>query len=115
MGQQVKELFDWARRRKILASLFVALTLVIGILIGSVVSGRVSAMKTLSFAGTNAARLGVPDPIPSSASFSSIVTRVGPAGVNIATTPVLEPPPKKRPSHQYHHADPIHHFLYPFL
>ena len=35
MGQQVKELFDWARRRKILASFFVALTLTIGILIGS--------------------------------------------------------------------------------
>jgi len=94
MGQQVKELFDWARRRKILASLFVALTLVVGILIGSVVSGRVSAMKTLSFAGTNATRLAVPDPIPSSASFSSIVTRVGPAVVNIATTQVLERHPK---------------------
>ncbi len=46
MGQQVKELFDWARRRKILASAFVALTLTVGIMIGSVVSGRVSAMKT---------------------------------------------------------------------
>ena len=30
MGQQVKELFDWARRRKILASVFVALTLTVG-------------------------------------------------------------------------------------
>ena len=68
MGQQVKELFDWARRRKLLASFFVALTLVVGILIGSVVSGRVSAMKT-SFAGTSATRLAVPDPIPSAASF----------------------------------------------
>src|SRR5216684_4454418 len=54
MGQQVKELYDWARRRKILAAVFVALTLTVGILIGSVVSGRVSAMKTFSFAGTNA-------------------------------------------------------------
>ena len=63
MGQ-VKELFDWARRRKILAAVFVTLTLVVGILIGSVVSGRVSAMKTFSFAGTNATPLAVPDPIP---------------------------------------------------
>jgi len=59
MGQQVKELFDWARRRKIFGCVFVvALTLTVGILIGSVVSGRVSAMKT-SFAGTNATRLAV--------------------------------------------------------
>ena len=56
MGLQVKELFDWARRRKIAASLFVVLTLSVGILIGSVVSGKVSAMKTLStFAGTTSA------------------------------------------------------------
>src|SRR6202047_1733474 len=105
MGQQVKELFDWARRRKILASLFVALTLVVGILIGSVVSGRVSAMKTMSFAGTNATRLAVPDPIPSSASFSGIVSRVEPAVVNIATTQVLERHPKKRRSQQYDQQD----------
>src|SRR6478609_3172668 len=91
MGMQVKELFDWARRRKIAASLFVVLTLSVGILIGSVVSGKVSAMKTLStFAGTNATALGVPDPIPAASSFSSIVTRVEPAVVNIATTQVLE-------------------------
>ena len=90
MGQQVKELFDWARRRKLLASFFVALTLVVGILIGSVVSGRVSAMKTFTFAGTNASKLAVPDPIPSAASFSGIVNRVEPAVVNIATTQVLE-------------------------
>jgi hypothetical protein len=43
MGQQVKELLDWARRRKILASFFVVVTLGVGIMIGSVVSGRVEA------------------------------------------------------------------------
>ena len=90
MGEQVKELMDWARRRKILASAFVAFTLVVGILIGSVVSGRVSAMKTLGFAGTTATPLTVPDPIPASNSFASIVNRVEPAVVNIATTQVLE-------------------------
>src|SRR5260370_38407853 len=115
MGQQVKELFDWARRRKILASLFVALTLVIGILIGSVVSGRVSAMKTLSFNGTSATRLAVPDPIPSSASFASIVTRVEPAVVNIATTQVLERRPKTRRSQQYDQDDPMQDFFNRFF
>src|ERR1700730_312204 len=87
MGEQVKELFNWARRRKIMASFFVAFTLVLGIMIGSVISGRVSAMK--SFSGTNATKLAVPDPIPSASSFSGIVNRVEPAVVNIATTQVL--------------------------
>jgi serine protease Do len=100
MSQQFNDLFGWARRRKFLATAAVALTLVVGILIGSIVSGRVSAMK--SFAGTNATPLAVPDPIPASNSFSGIVTRVEPAVVNIATTQVLErranPQTKKRHS-----------------
>ena len=41
----------------------------VGILIGTVINGKVSAMKTFSFAGTNATPLAVPDPIPSSSSF----------------------------------------------
>src|SRR5713101_7893280 len=90
MGEQVRELFNWARRRKILAAVFVAFTLAVGILIGSVVSGRVSAMKSLGFAGTTATSLAVPDPIPASNSFAAIVNRVEPAVVNIATTQVLE-------------------------
>src|ERR1700720_1209425 len=113
MGQQVKELFDWARRRKILASLFVALTLTVGILIGSVVSGRVSAMKTFSFAGTNASKLAVPDPVPSAASFSGVVSRVEPAVVNIATTQVLErkSAKKRRPQQQFDQDDPMQDFF----
>src|ERR1700740_1802446 len=90
MGEQVKELMDWARRRKILAAVFVAFTLTVGILIGSVVSGRVSATKSLGFAGTTATAVAVPGPLPSSGSFASIVNRVEPAVVNIATTQVLE-------------------------
>jgi len=39
----------WVRREKAVAALFVALTLVVGILIGTVVSGHTSAMKTLTF------------------------------------------------------------------
>src|SRR5437879_7665730 len=90
MGEQVKELMNWAKRRKILATAFVALTLVVGILIGSVISGRVSATKGFGFSGTTATALTVPDPIPSSSSFASIVNKVEPAVVNIATTQVLE-------------------------
>jgi len=49
MEEQVRELFNWTRRRKILAAVFVAFTLTVGILIGSVVSGRVSAIRVLDF------------------------------------------------------------------
>lgn len=96
MGQ-VNGLSAWTRRKKILASMSVVLTLALGIMIGSVVSGKVSAMKTLStFAGTSATPLGVPDPIPAASSFSGIVTRVEPAVVNIATTQVLDRKPSAR-------------------
>ena len=64
MGDQVKEFFNWARQRKVLTAALVGLTLVVGILIGSVLSGRVSATKGFGFAGTAATPLTVPDPIP---------------------------------------------------
>src|SRR5713226_9312821 len=112
MGDQVKELFDWARRRKILAAVFVAFTLALGILIGSVVSGRVSAMKSLGFSGTTATPLTVPDPIPASNSFAAIVNRVEPAVVNIATTQVMERKlSKKRRSQPYDQDDPMQDFF----
>jgi serine protease Do len=113
MGEQVRELFNWARRRKILAAVFVAFTLAVGILIGSVVSGRVSAMKSLGFSGTTATALTVPDPVPSSSSFASIVNRVEPAVVNIATTQVLErKQTKKRRAQPYdQQEDPMQDFF----
>ncbi len=115
MGQQVKELYDWARRRKILATMFVALTLAVGILMGTVISGRVSATKTLTFLGASATPLTLPDPVPSSNSFASIVNRVEPAVVNIATTQVLERHPKKRRSAPYDQQDPSEDFFYHFF
>src|SRR5258708_2120952 len=113
MGEQVRELFNWARRRKILAAVFVAFTLAVGILIGSVVSGRVAATKSLGFSGTTATALTVPDPVPSSSSFASIVNRVEPAVVNIATTQVVERKlsSKKRPWNPSYHQDPTQHSL----
>jgi serine protease Do len=81
---------SWVRREKAVAGLLVALTLVVGILIGTIVSGHTSAMKSLTFAGKGATPLPIPDAIPSSNSFASIVNRVEPAVVNISTTQVLE-------------------------
>src|SRR5216683_818552 len=113
MGDQVRELFNWARRRKILAAVFVAFTLAVGILIGSVVSGRVSAMKGFGFPGTTATALTVPDPVPSSSSFASIVNRVEPAVVNIATTQVLERKkgPRTRRTQPNDQDDPMQDFF----
>jgi serine protease Do len=90
MGEPVKSMVSWARREKLVAGLFVALTLVVGILIGTVVSGRTSAMKATASAGKGATPLAMPDAIPSSNSFASIVNRVEPAIVNISTTQVME-------------------------
>jgi serine protease Do len=113
MEEQVRELFNWTRRRKILAAVFVAFTLAVGIMIGSVVSGRVSATKSLGFSGTSATALTLPDPVPSSSSFASIVNRVEPAVVNIATTQVLErkQSSKKRRAQPYDQEDPMQDFF----
>ena len=93
---QVRNVVDWSRRRKVLAAALITATLVVGILIGTVISGRVSATKGFAFAGTTATPLSLPDPIPSSNSFSSIVNRVEPAVVNIATTQVLDRKARRR-------------------
>src|SRR6266699_2698111 len=90
MGEPVSKMVSWARREKTIAGLFVALTLVVGILIGTIVSDRTSAMKSVAFAGKGATLLAMPDAIPSSNSFASIVNRVEPAVVNISTTQVME-------------------------
>jgi serine protease Do len=112
MGDQVRELLSWARQRKILAGVFVSFTLVVGILIGSVVSGRVSATKGFGFPGTTATTLTVPDPIPATNTFAGIVNRVEPAVVNIATTQVLERrQSRKRRAEPYDQDDPMQDFF----
>ncbi|HXY26310.1 MAG TPA: Do family serine endopeptidase [Candidatus Acidoferrum sp.] len=113
MGEQVRDSSSWTRRGKILTAVSVALTLAIGILIGSVVSGRVSATKGFGFSGTTATSLSVPDPIPSSHTFAGIVNQVEPAVVNIATTQVLErkQSSKKRRTQPYDQDDPMQDFF----
>jgi serine protease Do len=88
MGVEFKELYDWVRRRKVFASVLIALTLSAGIMIGTLVSGRVQA--TRGEGGSGAALLAVPDPVQLSGTFSGIATKLEPAVVNISTTQVLE-------------------------
>ncbi len=88
MGIQLQELMNWARRRKIMATVLVAVTLSLGILIGTVISGHVAATKAL--VGNGPTPLAIPDPVQMSSAFASIVNKVEPAVVNISTTQVIE-------------------------
>jgi len=112
---QVRNMVDWTRRRKLLAAVSIAATLVIGIFIGTLVNGRVSAMRTFSFAGTGATPLALPDPIPSSNSFSAIVNRVEPAVVNIATTQVIDRKSRKHHAQGDQQDDPGEDFFFHFF
>ncbi len=87
MGMQFREFMVWARHRKILATVLVAMTLGIGILIGTVISGHVGAAKGIN---SGATPLAIPDPVQMSSTFASIANKVEPAVVNISTTQVIE-------------------------
>lgn len=107
MGIQLRELLTWARHRKYLATLLVVATLGIGILIGTVISGRVAATK--AFVGNGATPLAIPDPVQLSSTFASIVNKVEPAVVNINTTQVIER--KRGPRSRRGSDDPFQDFF----
>lgn len=86
MGRQMGELVNWARQRKLLATLLLMLTLGVGIILGSLMSGRVSAMREQGGPAT----LAIPSPVQLSSTFASIAKQIDPAVVNIATTQVVE-------------------------
>jgi S1-C subfamily serine protease len=90
MGIQFQEVFGWVRRRKVFATLLIAFTLGVGILIGSLISGR--ALATHDQAATGATLLAVPDPVILSNAFSGISKKIGPAVVNISTTQIIDKP-----------------------
>jgi len=90
MGVQFRELWSWVRHRKAFASLLATITLCIGILIGSVISGR--ALATHAQGPNGASLLVVPDPVSLSSAFATISKSLGPAVVNISTTQVIEKP-----------------------
>src|SRR6202046_1212392 len=90
MGIQFLELYSWARHRKIFATLLVILTLGIGIVIGTVISGR--AMATHDQGANGASLLAIPDPVTLSNGFAAISKKLGPAVVHISTTQTIEKP-----------------------
>jgi serine protease Do len=111
----VRNNIEKSRRRTVLVAVLITATLVLGILIGTIVNGRVSAMRGFTFSGTNSAPLALPDPIPSSNSFSAIVSRVGPAVVNIATTQVMDRKSARKRRGQGDQDDPSEDFFFHFF
>jgi serine protease Do len=90
MGIEFQELYFWIRRRKIFATLLIALTLCIGIILGTMISGHAQATHDQN--ATGATLLSLPDPVILSNSFSAISKKIGPAVVNISTTQIMEKP-----------------------
>jgi serine protease Do len=108
MGIQIQELINWVRRRKVFAFLLITLTLGVGILIGTVISGR--ALATHDQTATNGATLlAIPEPITLSNAFTGISKKVGPAVVNISTTQVIDKPKGNRKPRHYN--DPFQDFF----
>jgi serine protease Do len=111
MGIEFRELYFWMRRRKVFATLLIALTLCIGIIIGTMISGHAQATHDQNASG--AALLSLPDPVALSNSFSAISKKIGPAVVNISTTQIVEKPKGgKKPKGS---GDPFQDFFDRFL
>ncbi len=109
MGIEMKEILNWSRQRKFLASLMVVATLGIGIVLGTLVSGRVQALPQLRDV-SSPAPLAVPSPVQLSSTFAMIADQVEPAVVNISTTQVIErrqTPRRRTPGQQ----DPFQDFF----
>jgi serine protease Do len=111
MRVHLSEFAGWVSKRKLVASLLVALTLSIGIIIGTVISGRVSA--THAFLANGATPLDLPNPVSLSNAFGAIVERDEPAVVNISTTQVIDR--KGQPQGHGGGADPFHDFFNRFF
>jgi serine protease Do len=90
MGIEFQEFYLWMRRRKIFATLLLAITLGIGIILGTMISGHAQATHDQN--ATGATLLSLPDPVILSNSFSAISKKIGPAVVNISTTQIVEKP-----------------------
>ena len=108
MGIHFRELADWVKNRKFFAFLLVMITLGIGIMIGTLISGR--AMATRDQAATDASLLAIPDPVTLSSAFAGISKKLEPAVVNISTTQLVEKPKSKSPRGGSQD-DPFHDFF----
>ncbi len=79
------------RERKLLSTTLILLTLAIGILLGTLISGGVKAARQANGA-TDATPLTVPSPVQLSNPFAQIAKKIKPAVVNINTEAVIKAP-----------------------
>jgi serine protease Do len=87
---------QWVRSRRLSATFAVLATLTVGILIGSVLVGRVHGKEATSVDTSDAAPLRIPDPVHLGNGFSAIAKQVGPAVVNINTESTPHAPKTSR-------------------
>ena len=106
MGINIREFSGTARRKgwEIAALLFV--TLLCGLLIGTVLPGHGAALAIIG--KDSPTPLAIPDPVHLSSAFASIVQSVEPAVVNISTTQVHKP--SRRPRNPRGSEDPFGDF-----
>jgi serine protease Do len=90
----MNELANWSKTRKPLALALVALTLGVGIVMGTLISGHVGASRAYFEGG--AKTLSIPDPVIMSNAFSGIVNKLEPAVVHISTTQMIQSRPRPR-------------------
>ncbi len=89
----MNELVNWSKTRKPLALALIALTLGVGIMVGTMISGHVGASR--AFFESGAKPLSIPDPVIMSNAFSGIVIKVEPAVVNISTVQTIQSPQRR--------------------
>ncbi len=109
MGVELRELWSWARRRKVVAGFLVGCTLGIGILIGTIIPGH--TLATRAQASSGAALLTIPEPVTLSNVFSSISKNLEPAVVNISTTQVIERPKGEKNPDDFDGGTPFSNFF----
>jgi serine protease Do len=83
------------REKKLLSTTLILLTLVAGILLGTLVSGGASAARQQA-AAPDATPLTVPDPVQLNNTFAQIAKRVSPTVVNINTESIVQATTNRR-------------------
>jgi serine protease Do len=89
----MNELVNWSKTRKPLALALIALTLGVGIIVGTIISGHVGASRAFFEGGAKA--ISIPDPVIMSNAFAGIVNKLEPAVVNISTIQTIQAPQRR--------------------
>ncbi|MBI3693749.1 MAG: Do family serine endopeptidase [Acidobacteria bacterium] len=94
MAPMLRNLVDRLKQKKLLSTTLILVTLGIGILLGTLISGGVKAARQQ--AAADVTPLVVPDPVQATNSFSHIAKRIRPAVVNVNTESVIKAPTSRR-------------------